>query len=83
MLACQSCGKGVNTIAYSRHKKGSSGAGGAWKLRAPIHKRVQKPNLHIYHGMKLCSKCLKTLKGALTIKTQDIRQDTQEQASQA
>ena len=48
----------------SRHKKGSSGAGGVWALRAPIHKRIQKPNLHIYKGQKYCTKCLRIVKAA-------------------
>lgn len=61
MLACNLCQKGTRTISYSRHKKGSSGAG-AWALRAPIHKRVQKPNLHAFKGLKLCTKCLRTVK---------------------
>lgn len=64
MLVCQICQRGTQKIAYSRHKKGSSGGGGAWKLRAPIHLRTQKPNLHTFNGMKLCSKCLKTLKAS-------------------
>lgn len=64
MLVCQICGKGRKTIAFSRHKKGSSGAGGNWALRAPIHKRLQKPNLHTFHGMHLCSSCLKMVKKA-------------------
>lgn len=55
-------------MAYSRHKKGSSGAGGTWKLRAPIYKKVQRPNLHTYHGIKLCTKCLRAAK-ALEVKT--------------
>ena len=62
MVVCQICQKGIRTVSFSRHKKGSSGAGGTWALRAPISKKIQKPNLHIFHGMKLCSKCLKTLK---------------------
>lgn len=62
MLACIRCGKGKNTLSYSRHKKGSSGAGGVWALRAPIHKRVQKPNLHVYKGKKYCTKCLRVVK---------------------
>lgn len=62
MLACQLCGKGVRKIAFSRHKKGSSGAGGTWALRAPITKRIQHPNLHVYLGMKLCTKCLRAIK---------------------
>ena len=62
MLACIKCGKGKNTLSYSRHKKGSSGAGGTWALRAPIHVRTQYPNLHIYKGQKYCTKCLRAVK---------------------
>ncbi len=65
MMICNSCQKGINIQAYSRHKKGSSGAGGNWALRAPIHKRVQRPNLHAYRGMKLCTKCLRAVKSAI------------------
>lgn len=62
MTACFRCGKGKNRISFSRHKKGSSGAGGVWALRAPIHKRTQKPNLHVYKGKKYCTKCLRIVK---------------------
>lgn len=62
MLICSRCGKGKNKLSYSRHKKGSSGAGGVWALRAPIHKRVQKPNLHKFAGKKYCTKCLRVVK---------------------
>lgn len=62
MLICSRCGKGKNMISFSRHKKGSSGAGGVWALRAPIHKRVQKVNLHVYKGKKYCTKCLRVVK---------------------
>ena len=62
MLVCSSCGRGKNLLAYSRHKKGSSGAGGTWALRAPIHKRIQKVNLHVYKGQKYCTKCLRVVK---------------------
>lgn len=62
MLACSRCGKGKNIVAFSRHKKGSSGAGGTWALRAPIHKRTQKPNLHLFKGAKYCTKCLRIVK---------------------
>lgn len=61
MLACDLCKKGVQKVAFSRHKKGSSGAA-KWPLRAQIHKRIQHPNLHAYQGMKLCTKCLRTVK---------------------
>ncbi len=62
MLICFRCGKGSNTIAFSRHKKGSSGSGGVWALRGPIHARVQKANLHVYKGDKYCTKCLRVVK---------------------
>lgn len=62
MKVCNLCQKGIHTVAFSRHKKGSSGAGGTWALRAPIHKKVQSPNLHTYQGMKFCTKCLRMAK---------------------
>ncbi|MFH0937422.1 MAG: hypothetical protein V1808_03960 [Candidatus Daviesbacteria bacterium] len=62
MLTCQLCQKGIRSISFSRHKKGSSGAGGNWALRAPITKKVQKPNLHTYMRIKLCTKCLRAMK---------------------
>lgn len=66
MLVCSLCQKSAHKVAFSRHKKGSSGAGGTWALRAPIHKRTQKPNLHSFQGMKFCTKCLRTVKKSLT-----------------
>lgn len=62
MLACVRCGKGKNIVSMSRHKKGSSGAGGVWALRAPIYKRAQKPNLHVFKGNRYCTKCLRIVK---------------------
>lgn len=62
MLACIRCGKGKNIQSYSRHKKGSSGAGGTWALRAPIHQTIQKANLHAYKREKYCTKCLRVVK---------------------
>jgi ribosomal protein L28 len=38
-------------------------AGGRWKKRAPHTRKVFKPNLHKWMGMKLCTKCLRKLKG--------------------
>ncbi len=64
MLACTKCGKGKNKQSFSRHKKGSSGAGGTWALRAPIHQTTQKPNLHSFKGVRYCTKCLRTVKKA-------------------
>jgi hypothetical protein len=66
MVMCDVCEKGVQKISFSRHKKGSSGAGGTWALRAPIHKRTQKPNLHNFKSMKLCTKCLRMVKSAIS-----------------
>lgn len=64
MIMCQLCEKSIHKIAISKHKKGSSGAS-QWPLRAQIHKKTQQPNLHIYKGMKLCSKCLRIVKKAV------------------
>ncbi|MCL4367484.1 hypothetical protein M1563_04935 [Patescibacteria group bacterium] len=61
MLVCQICQKGINKQSYSRHKKGSSGASGTWNLRAPIHSKIQRPNVHNYRGMRLCTKCLRAV----------------------
>lgn len=79
MLVCNLCQKGIKTIAYSRHKKGSSGAS-QWPLRAQIYKKIQKPNLHSYQGMKLCTKCLRMVKSAQKAK-RTIAPKTQSQAT--
>ena len=65
-------------VSYSRHKKGSSGAGGVWALRAPIHKRKQKPNLHVYKGKKYCTKCLRKVKSRGFINDQVLLQPTED-----
>lgn len=64
MSICLNCGKKANKIAWSRHKKGSSGHGGQWNLKAQISKRVQKPNLHTFKGRQYCTKCLRIVKVA-------------------
>jgi|GEM_PF-2350499 len=69
MLVCSRCGKGKNKVSFSRHKKGSSGAGGVWALRAPIHKKFQRPNLHVYKGAKYCTKCLRVIKKSLPVQS--------------
>ena len=65
MSKCAKCGKGKQVSSYSRHKKGSSGASGTWALRAPIHKRTQKPNLHVFKNEAYCTKCLRLVKSSL------------------
>lgn len=70
MLVCEVCQKGARKISYSRHKKGSSGAGGTWALRAPITKKIQRPNLHSFQGMKLCTKCLRLVKSQVVRKVE-------------
>ena len=74
MAVCISCKRGSNSISYSRHKKGSSGAGGNWALRAPIHKKLQKVNLHTFKGEKYCTKCLRIIK---TLFKKEETQNTQ------
>ncbi len=65
MSKCAKCGKGKTIVNFSRHKKGSSGASGTWALRAPISKKVQKPNLHNFKGKAYCTKCLRIVKSSL------------------
>ncbi len=77
MLICNLCGKGKNKVSFSRHKKGSSGAGGTWALRAPIHKRTQNPNLHSYKGTKYCTKCLRVVKTPYQKPTEQVQASTQ------
>lgn len=63
MLICQICQKRARSISFSRHGRGH-GILGQWRLKAPITKKLQRPNLHNYKGMKLCTKCLRTVKEA-------------------
>lgn len=63
MLVCTRCGKGKNILNASRHRKGhAGGTSGTWSLRAPIHRKVQLPNLHIFKGKKYCTSCLRMVK---------------------
>lgn len=72
MLVCNLCQKGMHMLAFSRHRKGRSGAGGTWALRAPITKKVQRPNLHSYQGMKFCTKCLRAVKTENKVKKETV-----------
>ncbi len=58
---CDNCGRGVQYGETSTHHRGV--AGNRWKKRAPKTRKVFKPNLHKWMGMKLCTKCLRMLKG--------------------
>jgi hypothetical protein len=64
--SCSNCGKRAHKMAWSRHQKGSSGAS-EWPLRAQIHKRIQKPNLHTFKGKAYCTKCLRIVKREFNI----------------
>jgi large subunit ribosomal protein L28 len=73
--ACDICKKGTVAGRSQRHKRGV--AGKRWKYRAPVTLRVFKPNIQkamvVIDGkkvsMKLCTKCLKKLKGKKEKKT--------------
>lgn len=66
---CENCKKGIMVGRQHKHHPGV--AGGRWKKRAPQTRKVFKPNLHLarvfingaYKRMKLCTKCLRILKG--------------------
>lgn len=70
MQVCNRCGKGPKIVSVSKHQKGSSGAS-EWPLRAQIHKRLQKPNLHTFKGLKYCTKCLRIVKSQFRIPTSE------------
>ena len=56
---CDNCGKeyGMASLILTKGV-----AGGQWKKRAQSTRKVFKPNLHKWQGMKLCTKCLRRLK---------------------
>lgn len=64
MAVCLLCNKHTIMRSWSRHKKGSSGHGGAWNLKAQISSKTQSPNLHAFKGEKFCTKCLRVVKTA-------------------
>jgi ribosomal protein L28 len=59
-FVCENCGKKTGIGRSRRHKRGV--AGKRWKKRAQATPRTFKPNLQMYHGQKLCAKCIKKLK---------------------
>lgn len=60
---CDNCGRGVQYGETGRHGRGV--AGGRWKKRAQKTRKVFKPNLHKWKGMKLCTKCLRRAKAGV------------------
>jgi ribosomal protein L28 len=67
---CDNCGKGSMSAAKHRHRRGV--ASHKFEYRAPVTKRLLKPNLHVANilvagtktKMLLCTKCLRRLKEA-------------------
>ncbi len=57
---CDNCSRGVQYGESHAHGRGV--AGGRWKKRAPHTRKVFKPNLHKWQGLKLCTKCLRAAK---------------------
>lgn len=59
-FVCENCGKATVHGRQSTHHRGV--AGKRWKKRAPVTLRTFKPNLQMFHGMKLCTNCIKRIK---------------------
>ena len=59
---CDYCERTVQYGGTSSHHRGVAGA--QWKKRAHRTRKVFKPNLHKWMGLRLCTKCLRKLKGA-------------------
>ncbi|PIU28546.1 50S ribosomal protein L28 [Candidatus Woesebacteria bacterium CG07_land_8_20_14_0_80_44_9] len=57
---CENCGKETVVGRSQRHARGV--AGKRWKKRAQKTPRTFKPNLQMFQGRKLCTKCIKRLK---------------------
>lgn len=68
---CDNCGKASQYGETHSHRRGV--AGGRWKKRAAHTRKVFKPNLHKWMGMKLCTKCLRKLK-ALRAKREEVKE---------
>ena len=72
-MKCDLCNKGVQFGRSHTHHPGV--AGGRWKKRAPVTKRLFKPNLQktrilingIMKRVKLCTKCLKKIKKQVNV----------------
>lgn len=59
-MKCENCGKGIMYGHNVSHAKNRT-------------RRIFKPNLHSFKGMRLCTKCLRKIKNQkLNIKKQEI-----------
>lgn len=75
-LKCDNCHKGI--MVGKQHKHHAGVAGGRWRKRAPVTQKIFSPNLHsariVINGvgkrMKLCTKCLRILKGTKKVEVQ-------------
>lgn len=70
-FVCDNCGKGVQYGEIHTHHRGV--AGGQWKKKAQRSRKVFKPNLHKWHKMKLCTKCLRKLKSKTGVATEKLK----------
>jgi len=59
-FTCENCLK--KTVFGSSQTHGRGVAGKRWKKRAQESKRTFAPNIQKWHGMKLCTACIKRLK---------------------
>ncbi len=68
-IACNICGKTTVVGRSQQHKRGI--AGKRWRKRAPVTRRIFKPNLQKVsvvvnesdpQQMRLCAKCIKRIK---------------------
>lgn len=80
-VECYLCHKGVMTGKQHKHHPGV--AGGRWKRRAPKTQKRFIPNLHSAHiligtvskKVRLCTKCLRLVKGKSTMVKNKIKQE--------
>ena len=81
---CQICNKGSMI-----QKSGAHQYGGGWAMRATKKRVVWEPNLHkarvVYEGrpqtMRLCSKCLRMVKGKMKASAPEKKAEVKEEKS--
>lgn len=55
-MECAICAKTPKQVGIGRHLHS-----GKWRHRGPQTKRLVKPNLQLWNGYMVCSRCLRTL----------------------